>query len=231
MNAPDRALRVLVVDDNPVIRIGLRSLFDGIETVAEVCEAGDGREAIAVAQSSRPDLVLLDVRMPGMDGLSALGTLAELAPVVMLTHSDDAAIIAQAMAGGARGYLVHGQISEPDLRAALRICSEGGTVLGPGVAELLLPRGWGEAGPAGQPEQPGPSPADGRFAGLTEREREIMDLIGTGRSNAAIGHELFLAEKTVKNHINRIYDKLGYTTRSEAIADWLRGRPRGHSGH
>ena len=229
--------RVLVVDDNAVIRLGLASLLTSLGSVAEVLEAGNGDEAVAVAEKERPDLVLLDVRMPVCDGLTALPRLIPIAPVVMLTYSNEAAVVAQALESGARGYLVHGHITEEHLAAALRACADGGTVLGPGVVEILLDRAGGlEAVPVLPPaglrvtgghgaedqqereERHGPPE---KLALLTAREVEIMQAIATGRSNADIAGEFFLSEKTVKNHINRIYDKLGYRTRAEAIADWL----------
>jgi len=219
MSRTDRSLaRVLVVDDNPVIRLGLRSLFSFVAGVTEVLEASDGSEAVEVARKESPDLVLLDVRMPGTDGLTALPSLVEIAPVVMLTHSEEPAVISAALRAGASGYLVHGTFGEEELSAAVRVCFGGGTVLGAGVAELLAP--------ASEVPSAAPAPAGGsvdpRFAALTRREVEIMELIGSGVSNADIGARLFLSPKTVKNHINRIYDKVGLHTRSEAIAAWLR---------
>jgi DNA-binding NarL/FixJ family response regulator len=220
----EHTYRVLVVDDNAVIRLGLASLLTALGNVAEVLQAGNGEEAVAVAEKERPDLVLLDVRMPVCDGLTALPRLTPIAPVVMLTYSDEAAVVAKALEGGARGYLVHGHITEEHLAAALRACSDGGTVLGPGVVEILLGNAGGRAMETAEheaalaPRQQGP-PA--RLALLTAREVEIMQAIATGRSNADIAAAFFLSEKTVKNHINRIYDKLGYHTRAEAIVDWL----------
>lgn len=209
-------LSVLVVDDNPVVRLGLRSVLHDVPHVTRVLEAGDGAEAVEVTRAESPALALLDVRMPGTDGLTVLPELAELTTVVMLTHSDEPEVVRRAMRSGARGYLVHGRIGVPELSAAVRICLEGGTVLGAGVSELL----WS---PEAQEEAP--RPAENRHPQLTDREREIMELISTGMSNADIGRRLYLAEKTVKNHINRIYEKLGYQTRAEAISDWLGGRP------
>ena len=216
MSAVD--LTVHVVDDNPVVRLGLRSVLHDVPHVTRVLEAGDGAEALEVTRMESPALALLDVRMPGTDGLSVLPRLAELTTVVMLTHSDEPEVVRRAMRSGARGYLVHGRIGVPELSAAVRICLEGGTVLGAGLGELL----W-----RSEPDQVSdPAPrTDQRHQQLTDREREIMELISTGLSNADIGRRLFLAEKTVKNHINRIYEKLGYQTRAEAISDWLGGRP------
>lgn len=209
--------RVLVVDDNAVIRLGLVSLLRALGNVTDVFEAADGHEAVRVAERERPDLVLLDVRMPVCDGLTALPRLTPVAPVVMLTYSDEADIVNRALESGARGYLVHGHITEEHLAAALRACSDGGTVLGPGVMEILLEGGTRETA---APRSPGLGPP-AKLAQLTAREVDIMAAIATGRSNADIAADLFLSEKTVKNHINRIYDKLGYRTRAQAIADWL----------
>ncbi len=237
MTVPSRGHRVLVVDDNAVIRLGLVSLLGTLGSVDQVLEAGDGEEAVRVAEAERPDLVLLDVRMPVCDGLTALPRLTPLAPVVMLTYSDEADIVAQAFERGARGYLVHGHITEEHLAAALRACTDGGTVLGPGVVEILLEGGAGRAGvltapspglgstappesPLGVVVEPVAGPP-AKLALLTAREVDIMQAIATGRSNGDIAADLFLSEKTVKNHINRIYDKLGYRTRAQAIADWL----------
>lgn len=216
----DRAHRVLVVDDNAVIRLGLVSLLGALGNVAEVFEAGDGEEAVRVAERERPDLVLLDVRMPVCDGLTALPRLVPVAPVVMLTYSDEADIVARALQLGARGYLVHGHITEEHLAAALRACSDGGTVLGPGVVEILLDGAGEAAGATVTTGEAAAGPPD-KLALLTAREVDIMRAIATGRGNAEIAAELFLSEKTVKNHINRIYDKLGYGSRAEAIVDWL----------
>lgn len=209
----DRAVTVLVADDNAVIRLGLKALLADLENVDRVLEAVDGAQALEVARAERPHLVLLDVRMPGTDGLTVLPELVGLSTVVMLTHSDEPDVIRSTLAAGARGYLIHGRIGEKELAAAVGICLDGGVVLAQGVSEVLLspPEETVDALPA-------------RMEVLTEREVEIMELIGSGLSNAAIGTQLFLAEKTVKNHINRIYDKLGYRTRAEAISDWLTAR-------
>lgn len=212
----DRAVTVLVADDNAVIRLGLKALLADLETVDRVLEASDGAEALEIAQAEHPHLVLLDVRMPGTDGLTVLPELVALSTVVMLTHSDEPDVIRSTLAAGARGYLIHGRIGEQELAAAVRICLDGGVVLAQGVSEVLL-----------APPEEVDDDLPERMKVLTERELEIMEHIGSGLSNAAIGKELFLAEKTVKNHINRIYDKLGYRTRAEAISDWLTARGSG----
>jgi DNA-binding NarL/FixJ family response regulator len=212
-----------VVDDNPVIRLGLRGLLDLNDDVAEVREASNGREAIDVCREQRPDLVLLDVRMPVMDGLAALESLSGMATVVVLTHAEEADTVKRAMAAGARGYLVHDSITSDQIGAALAACRDGGVVLSGEAAAVLL-------GPTPRQQPQAVLPAQRSIDAallpgvhlLSAREREIMDAIATGRSNADIAAEFYLSEKTVKNHINRIYVKLGFRTRSEAIAGWLR---------
>jgi DNA-binding NarL/FixJ family response regulator len=228
--------RVLVVDDNPVIRMGLRGLLDLNPDVTDVHEASNGRDAIDLCREHRPDLVLLDVRMPVMDGLTALQSLASMATVVILTHAEEADTVRRAMHAGARGYLLHDSITQDQITAALRACRDGGVVLSGAAADILI----GSTGPAADaapgasapPHAAGPQqlPQQRRLDPsllpgvhlLSAREREIMDAIATGRSNADIAGEFFLSEKTIKNHINRIYVKLGFRTRSEAIAGWLR---------
>ncbi len=207
-----RQLGVLVVDDNPVVRLGLVALFRTIPQVVDVWEAGDGIQAVDVARQHRPDLVLLDVRMPRRDGLSALPGLVPIAPVVMLTACEDIDVVRTALERGACGYLIHSQIEVEHLRAALRVCVDGGAVLGPGVAEVLTRPA------APRPPQTG---ADRSAHLLTAREREVMDGIAQGLSNAEIARHFRVREKTVKNHVNRIYAKLGYVSRAQAVRDWL----------
>lgn len=202
-------MKVLVVDDNPIVRLGLRAILTDLPEVTEVVEAADGRQALAAATGARFDLIFLDVRMPVLDGL---GTLRELGdtPVVMLTSSEEPETIRQALALGARGYLVHGEFGEAEVAAALRTCSAGGIVLSPPAAVALAETG----------ARPGPETGAGRF-GLTAREGELMDALAEGLSNAQIAGRLYLSEKTVKNHLNRIYPKLAVTSRAEAIVVWL----------
>lgn len=205
------SVRVLVVDDNAVIRMGLTSLLEASGEVEVVGEAGDGRTAIELAQRLHPDVVLLDVRMPLLDGVSAAGPLSEVSKVLMLTYAEDPAIIDDALRAGARGYLVHGLFRPAELVSAVTGTAAGGSFLSPPAATALL----------AAVRSRHPSERDRATAGLSEREAEVMDLIARGRSNSAIASTLFLSEKTVKNHVNRIYAKLGVSNRGEAIADWL----------
>ncbi|HEX9546976.1 MAG TPA: response regulator transcription factor [Acidimicrobiales bacterium] len=205
-------VRVLVVDDNAVIRMGLVSLLETSGNISVVGEAANGREAITRAAETRPDVVLLDVRMPVMDGLAAAPSLAQQCKVLMLTYAEDTDIIETAIRAGASGYLIHGRFDAAELVDAVLGTVKGASFLSPAAASVLvhaMRRG---------PEMIERDPA---ASGLSDREFEVMDLIARGKSNAEIARQLFLSEKTVKNHVNRIYAKLGVKTRGEAIATWL----------
>ncbi len=213
-------VRVLVVDDNPVIRRGVTALLDDVEDITVIAEAGDGREAIRVAAETRPEVVLLDVRMPVMDGIAAVGTLAERARVMMLTYTDDEEQVTAAIKAGASGYLVHGQFGADELADRIRQLAAGETVLSPAVVGTVfdaLRRTPGSASEASGP------------AALTAREGEIMNLIAQGLSNRQIADRFVLSEKTVKNHVNRIYSKLDASSRAQATAQWLGTAPRERS--
>ncbi|HWC11972.1 MAG TPA: response regulator transcription factor [Acidimicrobiales bacterium] len=204
-------IRVLVVDDNPVIRHGLTSLLRTFSDIIVAGEASSGRQALDVAAEVRPDVVLLDVRMPGGDGVSAATELSGSVRVMMLTYSDDEETVTSAIRAGASGYLVHGRFSPEELGQAVRDVAGGAHVLSPAVAPAVFEALRRE-----------PRAATGLDdGGLTERECDIMQRVSRGRANAVIAAELCLSEKTVKNHINRIYAKLGVRTRAEAIATWL----------
>ncbi len=229
-------LRVVVVDDNPVVRAGLTALLaarDGIEVVAE---AADGRQACEAAAAHRPDAVLLDVRMPGMDGLTALPYLVRLAPVLMLTYSGEEETVQEAVRRGACGYLVHGEFTADQLAAAVRDITAGRASFTTTAATALLAqvRAAGARGGPGRREecalqsqrkpsrvQPPVGESVPRDFGLSPREREVMELIAVGLSNHEIAAACFISEKTVKNHINRIFAKLHADTRGQAIARWL----------
>jgi len=205
-------VRVLVVDDNAVIRMGLVSLLETSGNISVVGEAANGREAITRAAETRPDVVLLDVRMPVMDGLAAAPSLAQQCKVLMLTYAEDTDIIETAIRAGASGYLIHGRFDAAELVDAVLGTVKGASFLSRAAASVLV-----DAMRRG-PEMIERDPA---ASGLSDREFEVMDLIARGKSNAEIARQLFLSEKTVKNHVNRIYAKLGVKTRGEAIATWL----------
>ncbi|MEO5876362.1 MAG: response regulator transcription factor [Streptosporangiaceae bacterium] len=214
--------RVVVVDDNLVVRSGLMSLLEasGMQVVGE---AGDGLTALKLAEVLQPDLVFLDVQMPLMGGVEAVAILSRSTRVIMLTYTDDPAVIRQAIGNGASGYLVHGAFTAAQLTQAVTDALQGANPLSPAAVSALV--GIVRAG-ASQQEDPPPAPREpertdsGRF-GLSPREEEVTRLIVQGQSNGEIAGRLFLAEKTVKNHVNRIYAKLGVVSRAAAIARWL----------
>jgi len=203
-------IRVLVVDDNAVIRSGIRSLLEVAEGIDVVGEAATGKGAVELAASLAPDVVLCDVRMPVMDGVEAVGRMAPHTKVLMLTYAEEEHLVTGAIRAGAAGYLVHGRFAPEELERAVKEVHHGASVLSPAVVTMVfdaLRRGPDEA-------HEGPH-------SLTEREREIANLLAQGRANKEIAQELFISEKTVKNHINHVYAKLGVATRAEAIAVWL----------
>lgn len=208
-------IRVLIADDNPVILVGLEALLSSHDAIDVVATADNGRDAVRAADEHSPDVVLLDVRMPLMDGIETAERLSDTAQVLMLTYSDTDDVIVRAIQAGASGYLVHGRFDPGELVDAVRTVATGGTVLSPAVAPTVFSalRTRTEFVPV-DPVQ-----------GVTPREREIMTLISQGLANREIAAELFVTEKTVKNHVNNIYSKLGVRTRAEAISLWLGTRP------
>jgi DNA-binding NarL/FixJ family response regulator len=205
-------LRVIVADDNAVVRSGLVSLLEagGVEVAGE---ASDGEKAIALAERLRPDLVLLDVRMPLMDGVTAARRLAKTTRVLMLTYTDTPEIIRAAIGNGAAGYLVHGTFTPEELLNAVHQVARGANPLSPAAVAVLV-------GAVQDQATAPPQPAGARY-GLSAREMEVMELVAKGYPNGTIAARLFLADKTIKNHVNHIYAKLGVTTRAAAIALWL----------
>lgn len=221
---------VLIVDDNPVVRMGLWSLLAIDDAIEVVGEASSGPEAVRIARELSPDVVLLDVRMPEGGGLDVLPELVGDSKVLMLTYSDEPAVVSEALRAGATGYLVHGAFESRELVRAIKDTADGRSRLSPSAAAVLMQgvRGGGAGAPASEPpaavSAPAP-PAVGadvvRRYRLSRREVEICSLLVEGASNADIAATLFIEEKTVKNHINRIFAKLGASSRSEAIATCL----------
>ncbi len=212
-------IRVLLVDDNAIVRRGLASLLadaDGIEVVGE---AGDGRAAIAVAAELKPDVVCLDVRMPIMDGVAAAGPLAERSRVLMMSYSEDEHLVTGAIRAGASGYLVHGRFDPEELEQRIRSVASGEMVLSPSVTPAVFDALRRAPGPANDANATG-------LGSLTSREREVLNLLARGLANRDIAGELVITHKTVKNHLSRIYEKIGVSSRAEAIALWLGVSPQ-----
>lgn len=224
-------LRVLIADDNPVVRAGLAALLTATEGIEVAAEAADGREALRLTRLHAPEVVLLDVRMPGVDGISALPHLVSLAPVLMLTYSRESEIVREALLLGAGGYLVHGEFTPDDLIRAVRDVREGRPHFTPSAASALLTELRTSSQPQRTVAQSSERLHNSVVFGLSSREVEIMELIASGMNNQQIAATCFISEKTVKNHINRIFAKLRSATRSEAIARWLGTARPGVSGH
>jgi DNA-binding NarL/FixJ family response regulator len=189
--------------------------------VRVVAEAGDGREAVHLVRRHRPDVTLLDYRMPVADGLSVIAALAEHTRVLVLTSDTGAEIVAGMLRGGARGYLVWGQFEPPDLVRAIREVASGSSWLSPTAASVAaLAFREQDAKERADRERAAHRATVQRRYGLSRREEEVLDLLGAGLSNAVIGHRLGLTEKTVKNHLNHIFAKLGVRNRTEAVMRW-----------
>lgn len=224
-------LSVLIADGNPVVRAGLAAILCTAEDLDVIAQAADGREALSLTRRHAPDVILLDVRMPGVDGISALPHLVRLAPVLMLTYSREAEIICEALSLGAGGYLVHGEFTTDDLLRAVRDVPLGRPHFTPTAASALLAELRASSHPQRVVAQSSERMHNSVVFGLSSREVEIMDLIASGMSNQRIAAACFISEKTVKNHINRIFAKLQSATRSEAIARWLGTARPGVTGH
>ncbi|MER8073736.1 response regulator transcription factor [Streptomyces sp. NPDC094034] len=200
-----RAVRVLLVDDHQVVRRGLRTFLEIQDDIEVVGEASDGAEGIARAEELRPDVVLMDIKMPGTDGIEALRTLRELdnpARVLIVTSFTEQRTVVPALRAGASGY-VYKDIDPEALAGAIRSVHAGHVLLQPEVAGALL-------------AQDEPGSGQGRGTSLTEREREVLGLIADGRSNREIARALVLSEKTVKTHVSNILMKLDLSDRTQA---------------
>jgi DNA-binding NarL/FixJ family response regulator len=208
-------ITVVIVDDHPVVRNGLRALVDSLPGLAVVGEAADGDAAVREAQLLHPDVVVMDVRMPGTDGLEATRRITAAVPgtaVLVLTMYEDDDTVFAAMRAGARGYLLKGA-EQAEIDRALRATAAGELIFGPGVAARVLGFFATPRAGAGTP-----------FPELTPREREILDRVAAGERNGAIARALGLAPKTVGNHLSSIFTKLAVADRAEAI---LRARESG----
>ena len=206
-------IRVVVADDQALVRMGLRTLVAGEDDIELVGEAGDGREALSVIRRTRPDVVLLDIRMPVLDGLATLAEVTadaslEAVKVVMLTTFELDDYVFAALRGGASGFVL--KDAEPDeLLRAVRVVAAGGSLLSPSVTRRVIDQ---FAGPSAAAPVPHP-----QLDQLTDREREIVAWVATGRSNDEIAAELVVSPATVRTHVSRAMVKLGARDRAQLV--------------
>jgi DNA-binding NarL/FixJ family response regulator len=207
-------VRVILADDHPVVRAGLAALLDSLTEIEVVAVAANGRDAVSEAVLQRPDVAILDLQMPEMDGFAATREIVRLAPdvgILVLTMFDDEDSVFTAMRAGARGYLVKGA-EQDEIARAVHAVAAGEAIFSPGVAQRVL-RFFSAPPPASDP-----------FPELTAREREILVLLSGNLGNAAIANRLGLSPKTVANHLSSIFVKLCVADRAGAI---LRAREAG----
>jgi len=215
------AIRILIADDHPVFRFGLRALLNALSDTELVGEAADGETVIALAADARPDVILMDINMPGIGGIEATRRIREAYPdmrVLMVTMLEDDSVFA-AMRAGARGYVLKG--AEPvEVLRAIRAVADGEAIFSSGIAERLIhyfthaPSSRALVG----------TPADRRFPELSEREVAVLTLIAQGLTNSAIAERLVLSPKTIRNYITEIFSKLQVADRAQAI---IRARDAG----
>jgi DNA-binding NarL/FixJ family response regulator len=205
-------IRVLIADDQSLVRTGFKMILDAESDIEVVGEAGDGAAALTMARTLRPDVVLMDVRMPGVDGITATGQVTAELPgtrILILTTFDLDDYVHAGLRAGASGFLLK-DVPAPDLVAAIRTVAAGDSVLSPSTTRRLIERFV--------PLLPAPSATTtDSLAALTNREREVFALVAKGRSNREIADTLFLSEGTVKIHVSRLLGKLGLRDRVHAV--------------
>ena len=212
-------IRLLIADDHPAFRRGLELMLTDVDDIEIVGEAETGQRAVELAEQLTPDVVLMDLRMPDLDGIEATRRLCRGTPtpaIVVLTMFEDDDSVFAAMRAGARGYLLKGAEQDEIIRS-VRAAASGEAIFGPEIAERVIAHfasGSGSTAAA--------------FPSLTDRERDVLEMIAAGKGNATIAHELRISLKTVRNHVSHIFTKLQVTDRSAAI---VKAREAGLGGN
>ncbi len=215
----DDAVRVLIADDHPLFREGMRGRLDRVSDVTVVGEAASGDEAVELARKLEPDVILMDIKMPGLNGIEATRDILRVSPrvgVLVLTMFEDDDSVFAAMRAGAKGYLLKDSGGEGVVHA-IRAVASGEAVFGPGVAERMI--GYFSVSRSAAPQR--------AFPELTEREEEVLSLVAQGKSNQEISRQLFVSLKTVRNHVSNILVKLQVADRAQAV---IRARDAGMGG-
>ncbi|ROP63779.1 MULTISPECIES: response regulator transcription factor [unclassified Curtobacterium] len=211
MAADPVTIRVVLADDQDLVRAGFRVILESEPGIRVVAEAADGLAAVRAVEEHRPDVVCLDVQMPGVDGLEAARRITALddpPPVLVLTTFDNDDTLFAALDAGASGFLLKNASPEKLVDAVLTVAA-GDALLAPDVTRRVISRATGS--------QPAVVVDDGPIAGLTERETEVLRLLGRGRSNGEIARQLFVGEATVKTHVSNVLQKLGLRDRVQAV--------------
>ncbi len=212
-------LRVVIADDHPVFRGGLRALLGTDPDLEVVGEASTGTEAVELAEAAQPDVVVMDLHMPGLDGVAATREIVHVSPhvaVLVLTMFDDDDSVFAAMRAGARGYVLKGA-NQADVVRAVHLVGAGGAMFGPAVAQRVIEFF----------ARPRPATTPIAFPELTDREHEVLDLLAAGHPNSTIASRLRISDKTVRNHVSNIFTKLAVADRAQAI---VRAREAGLGG-
>lgn len=215
-----QVIRVILADDHPVVRRGLAAMIDIEDDIEVVGVAANGQEAVEIVHAQQPDVVLMDLQMPIMDGVEATKRIRRTTPhipVIILTTFDDEEYIYDGIAAGARGYLL--KDADPDqLIEAIRAASRGESLLDPVIAARVLDRFYYMSSQSAPPEPPPKAPAPKAPPKLTRREREVLKLMAKGLRNKEIAKRLVITERTVKVHVGNIFNKLNVSNRTEAVA-------------
>ncbi len=204
------SVRVILADDQPLVRAGLRMLIEQTPDIDVAGEAGTGAEAVQLVRDADPDVVVMDIRMPGMDGIEATQMITSgdtSTRVLMLTTFDDDDYVYGALRAGASGFCVKDMALE-DILTAIRVVAAGDAIIAPGVTRRLIAQFAGQPGPARKPRE---------LTGITDREREVLRLVGLGMSNAEIATALYITAGTAKTHVARLLTKLDARDRVQLV--------------